>query len=151
MTFQMVGTGESFWALLAGERFRRRFVVFVSGEDVSSKVVLLRKLLAALCAVERPDFFVHGGHVLLQVVLPREAVLADVALPISPFLFFRFAVFAELDCVQVPGHDPVPACHGIAQADAAVLVLAVQGGGVEFVFFLGGAGHLVNCRNVSLQ
>ena len=80
----------------------------------------------------------------LEVILPREAVLAHVALPVPAFLFFRFAIFAELDCVQVSGHDAVPACHGVAQADAAVLVLAVQCGGVEFVLFLGGARHLVD-------
>lgn len=151
VSLEVVASSEPFGTLLTGERFRGCLVVFVPCQDVSSQVVLLGKLLTALSAVERSNLFVNSGHVLLQMIFPRESVLADVTLPISSFLFFRFSVFADCDAAADVSHDNALTRDGVTKRHAAVLVLAVKSRRVELVLLLGGARHLVHGRDVALK
>lgn len=145
---EVVVPGEALRALLTGERLRRRLIVLVLGQHVGAQVVLLRELLAALDAVERPDLLVHGRVVLLQVVLSGEPVLADVALPVPALLLLQPAVLAEGDAAA---RDDGLVGDGVAEGDPAVLVFAVQGRWVRLPLLFGVGALLVHAGDVALQ
>ena len=113
--------------------------------------MLLRKLLTALSAIERPDLFVNRRHVLLQMIFARKSVLANVALPVASLFFLRFSVFSECDGSDGDAaHAAVPG-DGVTERDAAVLVFAVKRRRVELVLLLRAAGDLVHGRDVVLK
>ena len=117
---------------------------------MSPEVVLLRKLLATLVAVEWSDFLMDCWDMLLQVVLPSKPVLADITLPISSLLFLWLAIFAKSYTGNCNSLHCAVASDGITQSDATVLVLAVKCWRVKFVLFLGSC-NLVNRVDVVLE
>ncbi len=97
VSFKMIIPGESLRTLLTSKCLGDQLVLLVSCHWVSLKMVFLGKLLPANVALKRPDFFVNRRHVLGQVVLPRESVVANVTLPVPPLLLL-------VGLGQVPAH-----------------------------------------------
>ena len=123
VALQVVIASEPLGALLARISLGCRLVLLVPGQHVRAKVVLLGKFLTTLKAIKRSDFFVNCSDMLLQVVFPCEAILADVTLPVTALLLLWLPVLAKCDASSC---DYRLVGDGIAKANAGVFVLAVQ-------------------------
>ena len=61
--------------------------------------MLLRKLLTALHALKRPDFFVHSRHMLGKVILSGKSIMAQDTLPVSLLLLTDLAALGNYNAL----------------------------------------------------